>query len=143
MFENVVYPGIADLLTQLSAEDFALWVATSKPTTFARSILEHFKLAAYFYAIYGSELDGTRSDKRALLAHLLNAEDISAVDSVMIGDREHDVAAARENHLPAIGVTWGYGSPNELLGAGAASVVTDPVHLSEVLRAWRSGSAPA
>lgn len=61
----------------------------------------------------------------------------------MIGDREHDVAAARENHLLAIGVSWGYGSRDELLGAGAASVATDPAGLWDVLRDWRCGSAPA
>ena len=33
----------------------------------------------------------------------------------MIGDRSHDVVRAKSNGMDAIGVTYGYGSPEELI----------------------------
>ena len=42
---------------------------------------------------------------------------------LMVGDRVDDVAAARAHSIRAIGVAWGYGTPDELLAAGAFTVV--------------------
>ncbi len=44
----------------------------------------------------------------------------------MIGDRDHDVEGARDNGIGCIGVTWGFGSVDELTGAGAVAVVDSP-----------------
>jgi phosphoglycolate phosphatase len=47
----------------------------------------------------------------------------------MIGDREFDVTAAARNGIRAIGVTWGYGSREELQTAGAAVLCDAPADL--------------
>ena len=44
----------------------------------------------------------------------------------MIGDRDHDVEGALLNSIDCIGVTWGFGSEDELTGAGAVAVVDLP-----------------
>jgi phosphoglycolate phosphatase len=128
LFENAVYDGIADSLARL-AVDNDLYLATSKPAVFARQILDHFALSRYFCGVYGSELDGTRSNKAELLRHLLDEEQIAAADAVMIGDREHDIIAAKQNGLPGVGVLWGYGSEAELRAAGAARLLSHPSEL--------------
>ena len=51
LYENVVYPGIHDLLADLESQARKLIVATSKPTPFANTILEHFSLSDYFSSI--------------------------------------------------------------------------------------------
>ena len=63
MFENSVYPGIADLLQALHNSGRRLAVATSKPIMYARQIVEHFGLADYFLAVCGPELDGVGAVK--------------------------------------------------------------------------------
>jgi len=60
---------------------------TSKPTVFSERIVRHFDLAQYFAGIHGSELDGTRSEKAELIAHVLEKEGIPSFAAVMIGDR--------------------------------------------------------
>jgi phosphoglycolate phosphatase len=40
----------------------------------------------------------------------------------MIGDREHDVRAARRTGVHSIGVLYGFGSRAELEGAGAEGI---------------------
>jgi phosphoglycolate phosphatase len=126
LFENEVYAGIPALLRNLQEKGVRLYVATSKLHVFARRILDHFDLSRFFIEIYGSELDNRNADKRDLIRHILERERFDPARAVMIGDREHDAIGAQANGLASIGVTWGYGSREELLEAGAACLVDDP-----------------
>lgn len=117
LFENEVYAGVPEMLAGLQAGGYRIFLATAKPHVYATRILEHFNLHQPFEAQYGAELDGTRQDKRDLLAYLLSRERLTARTCVMIGDRSHDIHAAQANGCASIGVTWGYGSVEELSGA--------------------------
>ena len=133
LYENRVYEGIPSLLEQVNEIADAAFVATSKPTVFARRIVDYFGLDHYFRNIYGAELDGRFDDKVSLVAHLLASESINITSAIMIGDRSADVLAAKANGLRAIGVLWGYGSDQELIDAGADLLVASPSELSELL----------
>lgn len=100
LFENDVYEGIPDVLHRLQKNGHILFVATSKPTVYASRIIDHFNLGQYFKTVYGSELDGTRTDKARLISYILQKESIPASETVMIGDREHDIIGATANGLP-------------------------------------------
>ena len=71
IFENDVYPGIKETLSVLAKSGHRLFVATSKPSVYAQRIIDHFKMTAYFDQVFGSEMDGRRSDKAELLNHAL------------------------------------------------------------------------
>ena len=114
LYENRVFDGVGALLQLLQEQGRTLYIATSKPTPFAVEIARHFGFAGHFRRIYGSELDGTRSDKVALLAHLLACEELAAQTTLMIGDRKHDLIGARRNGLDAAAVGYGFGSAEEL-----------------------------
>lgn len=126
IFENEVYPGIEDTLSVLARANRRLFVATSKPVVYAERIIDHFKLAHYFERVFGSELDGTRSDKTELLGYGLREARVDPLQAIMIGDRSHDMIGARNNAMTAVGVLYGYGSKEELLGAGAHHVCATP-----------------
>ena len=81
--------------------------------------------------IYGSELDNRNADKRDLIRHILEQERFDPAGAVMIGDRKHDAIGAKANGLASIGVTWGYGSRQELLDAGVDCLVDTPQDLAE------------
>ena len=133
MFENSVYPGIHSALTALRGSGAALFVATSKPQVFAKRIMEHFGLMDYFSAVYGSELDGTRSNKSDLIAHVLKSESLSPNETAMVGDRAHDIVGANAHGVFPIGVLWGYGSYDELIAAGATTLCTQPALLNDIV----------
>lgn len=144
LFENEVYPGIPEVLQTLQGSGVRLFVATSKPHVFARRIVEHFGLSSFFREVYGSELDNRNADKRDLIRHILDQERFDPWDAVMIGDREHDAIGARANGIAPIGVTWGYGSRQELTEAGVTCLVSRPDELVElVLTPSRSTPLPA
>ena len=116
LYENRVFDGIDALLGQLVEQGRTLYIATSKPTVFAREIARHFGFDRHFKVIYGSELDGTRTNKVELIAHLLQSEGLNPADCLMIGDRKHDLIGASRNGLHGAGVGYGFGSREELLG---------------------------
>lgn len=124
IFENTVYPGIPECLEALQARGWRLAVATSKPTVFAERIVDHFSLRSHFEAVVGSELDGSRRQKHEVIAAALGQLGVAAdAGCIMVGDREHDVIAAKAVGVRSVGVTWGYGSVDELNYAGADLLV--------------------
>jgi phosphoglycolate phosphatase len=115
IYENRIYPGVKDLLESLCAHHYKLYIATSKPTVFAVEVLRHFKIDSYFNEIIGSNLDNTRTDKTEIISHVISNYGLLARRSVMIGDRKHDIIGAKNNSLKTIGVTYGFGSLEELI----------------------------
>ncbi len=134
LFENVPYAGIGACLAELKAAGLRLFVATSKPEPLSLRILEHFDLLRYFEAVTGSTMDEQRTKKGEVIAYALSTYHLDPSETVMVGDREHDVIGARENGLPCIGVLYGYGSREELTAAGAAALAGDLTELSALLK---------
>lgn len=126
LYENGLYDGIGDVLTTLRASGHRLFVATSKPHVYAERIIDHFGLRPHFEYVFGSELDGTRVDKSNLLEYALKQAAVDPSKTLMIGDRSHDMVGASNNGMQGIGVLYGYGSRDELLGAGARHVCDTP-----------------
>lgn len=126
IFENKVYDNIEALLSKLQTLGLVLIVATSKPTVFSEQIIEHFNLDKYFDEVVGSNLDGTRSKKNEVIKYIIDKYKISNLsEAVMVGDRKYDIIGARENNIASIGVTYGYGSEEELKAAGATYIAND------------------
>lgn len=126
--ENEPYEGIHDALEEIRAAGHTLYVATSKPRVHAKRIVEHFGMSQFINDVYGCELDGTRSNKVDLLEYAI-AENPGPVERVMIGDRKHDLIGALANGMRPVGVAYGFGSLEELQGAGALEIAETPACL--------------
>ena len=132
MFENAPYPGIQALLEALKKDGYTLYVATSKPEEMSVTILERFGLVPYFDRICGASTDTSRSTKDAVIAYLLEQSG-AREDMVMVGDTKYDVLGAKAHGIPAIGVSWGYGSVEEMLEAGAVGIAHSMDALLDIL----------
>jgi phosphoglycolate phosphatase len=131
-FENTPYSGIHETLKTLRSKGYTLYICTSKPSVFAKEIAEHFKFASFFKEIYGSNLDGSLVDKTQLIAHILHAEQLDPSESIMIGDRKYDLIGARNNSLKPYGVSYGFGSGEEL--KDAEYVFNAPIKIASYFR---------
>jgi phosphoglycolate phosphatase len=134
MFDAAVYDGVAGMLDDLHAAGMRLVIVTSKPQPFAELIARHFGFLSRVAAVHGPGLDGALDDKAELLAAVIEREGIRGQPAVMIGDRKFDCLAAKANGLPALGALWGYGSAEELRGAGAVELCATPAHVAPQLR---------
>jgi phosphoglycolate phosphatase len=130
--ECALYPGVEDMLRALHARGTRLLVATAKPQVYTDRILAHLGLAPLFERVFGTTLDGALDDKRRLLAHAVREASLDPAACAMVGDRANDVTAARTHAFHPVGVLWGYGSREELEGAGAEVVCATP---DDVVRA--------
>ena len=117
----------------LKNEGYTLYVATSKPEEMSVTILERFGLAPYFDRICGASTDTSRSTKDAVIAYLL-AQSGAKEDMVMVGDTKYDVLGAKAHGIPAIGVSWGYGSVAEMVQAGAIGIADTMEGLLELIK---------
>lgn len=129
--ETTVFAGIPELLERLASE-FPLVVATSKPRALAEPLLTTLGLRPFFAAVVGPDLATEHEDKAVTVGRAI--EELSPVARpVMIGDRKYDITAAYAHNISAIGVLWGVGSEDELLGAGAHLLVRTPADLKNFL----------
>ncbi|WP_413476151.1 HAD hydrolase-like protein [Latilactobacillus fuchuensis] len=136
LYQNELYPGMIQTLADLQAQDYQLAIATSKPEPFAKKIIAHLELTPYFSGVYGASVDETTRVKKAdVITYALNTMGLSAQSEslVMVGDRQNDILGAKANQIPAVGVSYGYGSTAELKKAGALAIVAQPTDLVTVL----------
>lgn len=134
MFENELYPKIPQLLKSLQEQQLTLIVATSKPTIFAEQIVKYFNTDQFFTLIVGSNLDGTRTSKTEIIQYIIDKYKEHALeDFVMIGDRKHDIIRAKNLGIDSIGVSYGYGSPEELKKEHPTHLVHSIDELIEIL----------
>ncbi len=133
IFENRVYDGIPELLSGLRSAGKKIVLATSKPWIYAEIILEKFDLKKYFDFVSGSELNGARTSKAAVIAYALERYHIPKNEALMIGDREHDIAGGKQNGISTMGVLYGFGSEEELKKAGADFIAENVVNVFDLI----------
>ena len=146
IFENKLYEGIPEMLAALREEGITVALATSKPYEFAVKILEHFDLYQYFDHFGAATMDGRISKKADVIADLLERlGDVDRKNVLMIGDRDQVpcsssvqcspscvINGAKANGLRSLGVLWGYGSKEELQGAGADALAAEPSEIPAI-----------
>ena len=136
IFQNQVLPGVPEMLAQLKHAGKIISLATSKPEPFARQILEHFSLTSYFDEIVGCGMDESRGTKREVIEEVflrLHMGEEEKAEAVMVGDRKHDVLAAKACGIATVGLTFGYAAEGELEAAGADVIISSFNELTQYL----------
>jgi len=107
-----LYPGAIETLERLNADGYRIAICSNGTEDYLAMILDNFGLRRLVYqTAFAGKKGNTKSD---LLERLLH--DNYPDFAVMIGDRIHDLNAARENGIPFIAADYGYGDA-ELAGA--------------------------
>ncbi len=128
------YPGVPEALEAIAAvPGRRLAVATSKPRAFAEPLLHALGFGDSFEVVAAPELDLHVETKTVTVAAALEALRWDGGPAAMVGDRHVDMEAARAHGLRAVGVTWGFGTADELRSAGADVLVAAPAELPAAL----------
>lgn len=125
------YPGVEDLLSGLVEQGATLATATAKRTTTAEAIVDAHGLTSFFTVVGGT--DERRTTKAQTIAAVLTELGADAADTIMVGDRRHDIDGAHAQGVRAVGALWGYGVGDELAAAGADWLARDVADCARVL----------
>lgn len=106
-----VYDGIHELLRELVVRNASLYIATNKRFEPTQKIIDYFGWTTHFKHIYSIDkyTEAPFANKAAMIAQLIQEQNIDIQSSLYIGDRIEDQEAASLNTLPTILVNWGYG----------------------------------
>lgn len=133
-YDSKLFDGMGSILRDLRSEGRHLAIATSKPTTPATLMLEHFTLVPYFSVIAAAADDESRGEKHLIIDDALEGLADIGIDPsrvLMVGDRIHDIEGAKQHNIPCAVVRWGYGTPEEWVHADHQ--VETPRQLRELL----------
>jgi phosphoglycolate phosphatase len=132
--DEPLYEGVAELIERLEADGWLLGIATGKSDRGVALCLEHHGLAGRFVTIQTADRHPSKPHPSMIEQALADAG-AAPETSLMIGDTSYDMAMARAAGVTAVGVAWGYHSPEELLGAGADHVARHPRDIIELMEA--------
>ena len=104
----VLYPGVQDTLRQLKAAGKTLALVTNKPYRFVPDILASTGLGEYFSQTLGGDSLPLKKPDPAPLLQICARLNIAPMHSIMVGDSENDVLAAKAAGMPVVGLTYGY-----------------------------------
>ncbi len=97
------FDGVPEMIRRLSDDGYILAVCTNGTNGYVKKIVQALELAPYFTYLQGAEPGCTKSDTLKMVL-----EKIRPDKAVMVGDRHHDMQAARDNGLPFVGCQYGY-----------------------------------
>lgn len=134
IYECMLYPGVEECIKKLKEMGYAIGMASSKPEVSCNVILEHFGLSDLFDEVVGSTLDGRIDTKEEVLAELFQRwSHIPKEEVCLIGDTVFDAKGAKEIGIPCIGVTFGFGTKEEMQAEGVTTFVDKMEELPEVI----------
>lgn len=126
------YPGIPELLNQLSREGVRLAVVSNKPDEAVRALTERYFPSVFPVAIGNRDGWATKPapDSVYEAMRLLGARRES---TVYVGDSDVDVDTARNAGLDSVIVTWGFRDEDFLRAHGAQHLAHNADELYEML----------
>ena len=136
LFENRVYPGIRTVIRTLKKTGASLGIVTGKPEDSTRRILSHFGLDRFISRVECVK-DRGRGEKEDLIRAVLPE---NHGEAWMVGDRCFDMEGGVRAGVHTLGVTYGYGSEEELRETGAERIARMPAEILEILS---PGTKPA
>jgi phosphoglycolate phosphatase len=132
---SCLYPGARELLDHF--KDRRQAVITNKPDPYSTTILQQLQVAQYFCRIVAGDAEFSRKPDPAAVLALMRQAQVSAGETIFIGDSAIDVETGRGAGVLTIAVSHRLGDLDELKAARPDVLVED---LSGVLdRAQHEG----
>lgn len=129
-----VYPGLHQALDALEAAGLLLGVATGKAHNGLLATLSQHGLENRFVTLQTADVAPSKPHP-AMLQRAMAEAGTGPRQTVLVGDTTFDIDMAGNAGVAALGVDWGYHERDELLAAGAVTVLDDYGGLVPALRA--------
>lgn len=133
IFRFKLYPGIEELIRELKSNGIKVAIASSKPENFVKKIVEYLKFDELIDFISAPNSDKANAGKTILVKNAVAYFGIEKNKAIMIGDRYFDIDGANGAGVESIGVTFGYGSEEELKNAGATYITSNTAEIRKII----------
>ncbi len=129
-----LFPGVREAVLAIGQTGTLLGIATGKSTRGVLRLLEHHELRDLFVTIQTPD-SGPSKPHPDMVFRALTETGVEPFNTVVIGDTVFDIEMAHAAGAAALGVSWGYHGPEELMAAGANHLVETPADLPTAVAA--------
>ncbi|PWE16671.1 haloacid dehalogenase [Marinicauda salina] len=137
-FSEPLYEGAKDTVERLADEGWLLGVATGKARRGLDIVFDHHGLHRYFQTFQTVDHGPGKPHPRMVLDAMAETGAAPA-ETVVIGDTSFDMEMARAAKTRALGVAWGFHTPDEIEAGGAHEIHHDYDGLNAALDAFADG----
>ncbi|MDR2898135.1 MAG: HAD-IA family hydrolase [Spirochaetaceae bacterium] len=130
---STLYPGVPELLVELHQRKIPMAVVSNKPLELSHRILSHFGLERFFGSVAGPESTARLKPAPDGLLFALRELKGSPETTLMVGDTDIDIQAARAAGVISCAFTGGFGNRKELLAENADIVIDSLEELLEII----------
>ncbi len=122
IFQFEIYEGILELFKTLHEAGIKVGIASSKPQNFLIRIVDYLGIGELIDFISAPSADDIPQSKTSLINNSAEALNVAKEKMLMVGDRYFDIDGANGAGVESVGVTFGYGSEEELKKSGATHI---------------------
>lgn len=133
IYELDLYDGILPLMRSLKENGIKIGIASSKPQNFIIRLVDYLEIGDMIDFISAPSADDTPQSKASLINNAAEALNISKDKILMVGDRYFDIDGANGAGVRSVGVTFGYGSEEELKKSGATYIAGCAEEIAEII----------
>jgi phosphoglycolate phosphatase len=134
---SAVYPTVREVLSTFVDNGIALGCVTNKPVAFAHDLLAATDLAKFVPLVLGGDSLAVHKPDPAPLHHAGEHFGVAMSRTLMVGDSETDVKAARAAPCAVICVSYGYNHGRNIADAKPDAVIDDFGELLQILNGVR------
>lgn len=127
------YPGIADLLDQISAANHPIAVLSNKPDRLTRKVVSELLARWRFIAAHGPTATRPRKPDPQGALEIARSMERAPERIFLVGDSLPDIETARAAGMTSIAVTWGFRDRTELAAAHPDYLVDTPAEVATVI----------
>ena len=139
-FNEPLYDGARDTVERLADEGWLLGVATGKARRGLDIVFEHHGLHRFFQTFQTVD-GGVGKPHPRMVLDAMAETGARPEQTVMIGDTSFDMAMGRAARVTALGVSWGFHTPDEISNGGAHHLFDDFAALGAALDRFEAGAS--
>ncbi len=131
------YDGMPELLNELVARGIKLAVLSNKGQEFTTKVVDKILADWKFEEVWGvSETVPPKPDPTGAL-NIAKAMGVKPEECLYLGDTSTDMETANGSGMYAIGALWGFRTAEELAANGAATLLSNPQDMIQILDGLR------
>lgn len=115
--DTYLYEGVRKLLNVLQDEGCRIFLVTNKPMLPTRKIIKKLKIDLFDKVVTSDILPKKKLSKSEMIEFLVDNCCLNPAKSIIVGDTQEDVFAARENSIASVVLLSGYGNNADLVRA--------------------------